>query len=109
MSITVAELKFFQSERMTDESDGGGQMTDNEIVSGEDNQIFDDVSDVDRAAGDVSIRKIYAAVTSANTDKYLDAGVVVFKEPEDEAASVLILSTGDYYDEREDIKNEIEN
>lgn len=109
MSITVADLKFFQSERMTDESDGGGQMTDNEIVSGEDNQIFDDVSDVDRAAGDVSIRKIYAAVTSANTDKYLDAGVVVFKEPVDEAASVLLLSTGDFYDERDDIKGEIEN
>jgi len=109
MAITVADLKFFQSERMTDESDGGGQMTANEIVSGQDNQIFDDISDVDRAAGDVSLRKVYAAVTSENTDKYLDAGVVIFKEPADPAATVLAFSTGDYFDERADLKNTIEN
>lgn len=109
MAITVADLKFFQSERMTDETDGGGQMTDNEIVSGTDNQIFDDVSDVDRAAGDVSLRKVYAAVTSANTDKYLDAGVVVFAEPADPAASVLVFTTGSYYDERSALKDRIES
>ncbi len=109
MAITVADLKFFKSERMTDYDDGGGRMTGNAIISGVENEIFDDVSDVDRAAGDVSIRKVYAAVTSANTDKYLDAGVVIFKEPDDAAASVLALSTGSFYDEREDIKNRIEN
>ena len=109
MAITVDTLKFFQAERMTDESDGGGQMTDNEIVSGADNQIFDDVSDVDRAAGDVSIRKVYAAVTSADTAKYLDAGVVIFAEPADPAASVLAFSTGDFYDERAALQNTLEN
>ena len=35
MTISVADLKFYQSERMTDNSDGGGQMTANEIVTGE--------------------------------------------------------------------------
>ncbi len=109
MTITVNDLKFFKSERMTDFADGGGQMTGNEIVSGVENQIFDDISDVDRAAGDVSIRKIYAAVTSANTDKYLDAGVVVFDEPDDPATSVLITSTGDFFDERAQIQSYIEN
>lgn len=108
MAITVADLKFFKSERMTDNSDGGGQMTANEIVSGQENQIFDDVSDVDRAAGDISIRKVYAAVTSADTDKYLDAGVVVFDEPNDPAASVLAFTTGSYYDERSALKERIE-
>jgi hypothetical protein len=109
MAISVADLKFYASERMADNADSGGQMTDNEIVSGADNQIFDDVSDVDRAAGDVSLRKVYAAVTSADTDKYLDAGVVVFSPPADPAASVLAFSTGDFYDERADLKNELEN
>lgn len=108
MSITVADLNFFQSERMTDFADGGGRMTANEIVSGAENQIFDDVTDQDRAAGDVSIRKVYVAVTSADTDKYLDAGVAVWKEPADSAASVLAFSTGDFYDERADLKTRIE-
>lgn len=108
MAITVANLKFYAAERMTDNDDGGGQMAGNEIISGQSNQIFDDLSDVDRAVGDASIRKVYAAVTSADTDKYLDAGVVVFKEPSDPDVSVLAFSTGDYYDERAALKNRIE-
>lgn len=102
MAITVDTLKFYAAERMTDFDDGGGQMTANEIISGADNQIFDDISDVDRASGDLSLRKIYAAVTSADTDKYLDAGVVIFSPPADANTNVLQFSTGDYYDERED-------
>lgn len=108
MTIAVSDLKFFQSERMTDFADGGGRMTASEIVSGTENQVFDDISDVDRAAGDVSIRKVFAAVTSANTDKYLDAGVAVFKAPDDPAVSVLAFSTGDGYDERADLQARIE-
>lgn len=108
MAITVADLKFFQSERMTDEDDGGGRMTATEIVSGQDNQIFDDISDVDRAAGDVSIRKVYAAVTSPDTAKYLDAGVVVFDEPDDPNTSVLAFSTESFYDERDDLQSRLE-
>lgn len=108
MTIAVADLKFFQSERMTDNSDGGGRMTANEIVSGAENQVFDDISDQDRAAGEVSIRKSFAAVTSANTDKYLDAGVAVFREPADPAVSVLAFSTGSHYDERADLQARLE-
>lgn len=108
MTIAVADLKFFLSERMTDNSDGGGKMTATEVVSGAENQIFDDVTDVDRAAGDVSIRKVFGSVASNNTDKYLDAGIAIFKPPADPAASVLAFSTGDFYDERSALKARIE-
>ncbi|MBK1719236.1 hypothetical protein CKO27_16580 [Thiocystis violacea] len=94
---------------MTDFDDGGGKMTAVEIVSGAENSVFDDLSDVDRAAGDVSIRKIYAAVTSDAADKYLDAGVVVFRPPEDPAVSVLAFSTGDFYDERTALRAKLES
>ena len=100
MAITADSLRWYQSERMTDEDDGGGQMTGNEIVPGIENQVFDDLSDVDRAAGDVSLRKVYAAVGSLDDDKYLDAGAVVMRHPADPDVSVTIFSTGDYYDER---------
>lgn len=109
MAITTETLKFYAAERMTDFDDGGGQMTANEIVSGQSNQIFDDISDVDRASGDLSIRKIYSAVISADTDKYLDAGVVILKPPADENTSVVSFSTGDYYDERSDLVALLEN
>lgn len=109
MPITAATLRWFKSERMTDEDDGGGRLTGQEIVYGEENQIFDDLSDVDRAAGDVSIRKVYGGVASADDDKYLDAGVVVFKPPQDDDVSVVAFSTGDYYDERSDLADRLES
>lgn len=108
MAISVADLKFFQSERMTDNADGGGRMTSVEIVSGVENSIFDDISDVDRATGDVSVRKVYAAVASADTDKYLDAGLAILREPDDENTRVLGLSTGNFFDERAAIADAIQ-
>jgi hypothetical protein len=109
MAITADTLRWHQSERMSDESDGGGQMSGTEIVSGQENQIFDDLSDVDRAAGDASIRKVYARVASPDADKYLDAGIVVWSPPADPDVSVLVFSTGDYYDERAAMKEKLES
>jgi hypothetical protein len=109
MAIVVNDLKFFASERLTDESDGGGKLSAVEIADGTENGVFDDLSDVARAVGSVSIRKIYAAVMSETDDKYLDAGVVIFKPPEDPAVSVLAFSTGDSYDERGALKNKLES
>lgn len=74
MAITTADLRFYRSERHTQEDDAGGQMSGNAIVSGASNQIFDDISDTDRAVGSADIAKIYAAVTSNDTDKYLEIG-----------------------------------
>lgn len=109
MTITAADLGFRQTERMTDNPDGGGRVTAVEIVSGRENQIFDDLSDVDRAAGDVSIRKVGAVVMSDDTDKYLDAGIVVFAAPADPAVSVVAYSTGDLYDTRGTFKAQLES
>ena len=109
MPITVSDLKFRQAERMTDEADGGGRMSAVEIAPGGSNGVFDDISDVDRAAGGVSIRKVYAHVASDADDKYLDAGVVIFKPPTDDDVSVLAFSTGDFYDERTELKNRLES
>ena len=108
MTITVADIKLFQSQRMTDNADGGGRMAGVEIVSGVENQIFDDISDVDRAVGDVSIRKFYGAVGSANTDKFLDAGLVVFKAPADSAVSALAFAAGDAYSERRALADQVQ-
>ena len=109
MAITADTLRWYRSERMTDEDDGGGQMSGTEIVPGQENQVFDDLSDVDRAAGDVSIRKVYAAVASNDDDKYLDAGVLVLRPPADPTAAVTLFSTGDYYDERAALRERLES
>jgi hypothetical protein len=109
MTITAADLVWRQSERMTDTGDGGGQMVATVIEPGGENQIFDDLSDVDRAAGDVSIRQVYAHVASAAADKYLDACAAVLEAPSDPNVSVLIFSLGDYYAERAALVNRIQS
>lgn len=108
MTISIADLKFFQSERMTQEGDAGGRMSGIEIQSGTENGIFDDISDVARAVGSCHLAKVYAAVQSPAPDKYLDAGVVVFTPPDDEDVSVLAFSTGNFYDERTDQQNALQ-
>lgn len=108
MTISESDLKFFAAERMTDEDDGGGRMSAVEILTGAENSIFDDLSDVDRAAGDCSLRKVFAAVASDSADKYLDAGAVLLTPPADPAVSVLMFSTGSHYDERSDLQARLE-
>lgn len=106
--IVTQDLKFYQSQSMTDTDNGGGAMSLVEIQSEDENAIFDDISDVNRAAGQVSIRKAFAAVTNDLDDKFLDAGVIIFRPPEDANTSVLLHSTGDPYDRRPEIKSSIE-
>ena len=108
MSISIADLGFRQSERMTDTPDGGGQMTARVIAWNSENALFPDVTDQARAVGKFQIAKIFAAITSANTDPYLDAGVLVFDAPDDPAASVLLFSTGSPFDERAALQAELE-
>ena len=108
MTIAASDLRFYKPERLTDEDDGGGQMTATEIVWGVKNSIFDDITDVDGAGGDVSIRQPFCANTSAGTEKLLDAGVIVFEAPADPDISVLMCSLGDHYAERAAIAARIE-
>lgn len=109
MTIFSQDIKFFKSQKMSDVPDGGGAMSLAVIESGVENEIFDDVSDVNRAAGNLSIRKVFATNRSENNEKFLDTGVVIIREPEDINTSVLLHKTGDFYDVRGQFKNAIEN
>ncbi len=94
---------------MTDESDGGGEMTGNEIISGEHNSIFPDVSDLDRAYGVVNIRSVHAAVKSALAETYFGATVGVLKQPDDPNVSITLMSQNSPYVMRDESRNVIES
>jgi len=67
MTIYKDDIKLMASQRMTDTPDGGGRMTGNEIISGEHNTIFPDISDIDRAYGVVNIMSTHLSVQSTDT------------------------------------------
>lgn len=109
MTISALDLKFRQSERMTDFSDGGGSMGATEIVSGVMNNVFSDMSDADGIRGAVSLRKIFAQVNSANTDAYLGPFFFLTDVPVNENVDVLAFQTKSATDERTDARNYYEN
>ena len=48
MTINADQVKLFESERLTDETDGGGRATGNEVEDGQINNLFNDISRLDR-------------------------------------------------------------
>lgn len=108
MPILQGDIKLLKSERMTDNADGGGRITGNEIVDGLSNEIFNDVSDLDRVYGRTNLRKAFAAVETDDTDYYFGAHMIVDQAPDDPNVSVLMFSTGSPTDERANARNRIE-
>lgn len=109
MSIAKTDIKLMASERLTDYYDGGGQMTGVEVTDGTVNNLFPDISRLDRVYGRVSLRKAYPAVMTENTDMYYGAHAIITEPPEDDNVHVTLFSTGDAYDERDDAKDRIES
>ncbi|WP_435234476.1 hypothetical protein ACR30L_07940 [Psychromonas sp. PT13] len=108
MTIYKDDIKLFESKVMTDESDGGGAMTDQEIISGEHNSIFPDISDLDRAYGVVNIRSVHLKVDADSDETYYGSTIGLSETPVDDMVEVTLMSVNDPYIEREETADLIE-
>ena len=108
MSITSLDIKFRQSQRMTDFTDGGGRMSAVEIVDGDMNNVFPDRSDLGAILGNVSLRKMFLHVDTANTDTYLGAFVFLAEPPAEPLVDVTLFNTASATDERSAARNYVE-
>lgn len=109
MPIEVTDIQLLASERLTDTDDGGGKMTGNVIVSGAINNLFPDISRLDRTYGRLSLRKAFMSVRSQNTDTYLGAHVIVTDPPSDDKVAVTMFTTGSPTDVRSNAQDRIES
>ena len=109
MPIETKDLVIYKSERLTDNDDGGGKYSGQIIEDGLSNNLFDDITELNRTTGDVSMRKIFPAVTTADTDKLMGATVFISELPKDPAVSAVLFSTKSWTDERTAAKNRVEN
>lgn len=100
MAITVNDLKLFESEMMTNFSDGGGAMTNNVIIDGASNNIFPDVTEQSRVYGHVEERKVFMGVRSQNNDAIYAAMSYISKLPKDEKINVNLAKSNVWFDER---------
>ena len=102
------EIKLFRSQRLTDNPDGGGRATATEIVDGEVNNLFDDISHIDRVNGEVSLRKFFAIADTQDTALFSDLHVIVQEEPLDPRVSVVLFRTPVWDDQRSDAQSYVE-
>jgi len=109
MAILEGDIKLLASERLTDTTDGGGRKTGSEIVTGQHNAVFPDISDLDRAYGRVNLRKMFLGVETPDNDVYFGAHVIVLTPPADPSVSITLFSTDDHFDERSSAQNYIES
>lgn len=109
MAINPEDVKLYESQRLTDEDDGGGRATGNEVVDGTINNLFKDISRLDRTVGDVALRKAFVGVDTNNQDDYLGAHAIIVAPPEDSNVSVVMFDAGSESDLRADAQDRIES
>jgi len=109
VAIETKNLVLYKSERLSDTEDGGGKYSGQIIEDGQSNNLFNDVSELDRTMGDVSLRKLFPAVTTGDTEVLMGATVFISKNPKDPNVSALLFSTKSWTDERKSAKNRVEN
>ncbi|NCC25632.1 MAG: hypothetical protein EOM25_10635, partial [Deltaproteobacteria bacterium] len=108
MPITQSDIKLMASQELTDRDDAGGRMTGNEVPDGSVNNLFPDISRLDRVYGRVSMRKCFPFVDTADQSTYYGAHAILTDPPDDPLVSVTMFSEGDPTDRREDARDRVE-
>ena len=101
-TITAADIKLLASARMNDLSDGGGAMVGTALQDGVENNVFPDISAVDRAWGKLAMRLVYPAVLNEGIDALLGANVCLDDMPDDTTVGAFLLGAASTGETRED-------
>lgn len=108
MPIQEQNIVFVESQVMDDVPEGGGAATGRVIVDGQMNNVFEDISDLDRAYGRFNLRKIFLAVRTLSTDLYGGAKTVITALPQDDALGYTLFSSNDPFDTRDQAADRVE-
>ena len=106
--IREQDIKLLQSQVPLDVPEGGGAATGIEIVDNLSNNLFPDISELDRILGAVSLRLGYLGVRTPNTNIYFGARVIIGTPPSDPRVSALLFEPS-AFDRRTDMQRKIES
>lgn len=109
MTIAAGDIRILKAQTSTDTDDGGGPATANQVIDGQSNNLFNDISELDRAYGRVSLRKVFPSVFTTNTDTLFGTHMLVSRLPHDENVQVCLFTTKDWFDRRTSAQNNIES
>lgn len=108
MPLVETDIQILASQRLEDVDNGGGRMTADLVQDGAENAVFDDISELDRAYGRISLRKLFLAVRTPSVERYYGAHVVIADPFADVLTSLALFSTRDWDDTRADARDRIE-
>jgi hypothetical protein len=107
--MTNPDIVLIQSQRLTDAANGGGSMTSTIVPDNAANNLFGPISRVNRADGNVSLRKAIVKALAADTTTYLGAHAIIAQPPSNPDVTALMFSTGSWTDVRTDAVEFIES
>ncbi len=93
----------------SDTPESGGQMTANEVRNGQVNEVFNDISRLDRVYGRVSMRKVFLSVQTDHREVYYGANAVLVEQAKDPHVNVTFFTTRDWFDLRKDARSRVES
>ena len=100
MPINKVDIKLKQSQRLDDTDYGGGQATSIDVISGQINNLYPDISRLDRTYGRVSLRKAFLQVDTDDRSTYYGAHAVITKNASDPNVSVCFFTDDDWFSQR---------
>lgn len=100
--MTNPDLVLFQTQRLTDNANGGGQLTSTIIPDNQPNNLFGPISRINRADGNVSLRKAIVKALSADTKTYFGAHIIIASPPTNPDVSAVMFSTDSWTDVHSD-------
>lgn len=104
MTINLSHIKLLASKVMSDVDEGGGGPSSTVLQSGVSNNIFQDVTEADRAGGDLSHRQLFLGIQSGDNSVAMGCNVIVQQPPTDANVSVLLMATeGDFATRAQDV------
>lgn len=108
MAILKGDVKLVASEIMDDVPEGGGPPTATVIQDGASNNVFPDISELDRAGGRVNLRKVHVHVQTGDRDTLLGTNFIVADPPNDPNVAITVFTTRETFDRREDAADFVE-
>lgn len=107
MPIQEENIVFVESQVMDDVPEGGGAATGRVVPDCQLNNVFEDISDLDRAYGRFNLRKLFLAVRSLDTDLYGGAKLAMTALPTDPALDYALFTTKDPFDTRDSASSRV--
>ncbi len=101
------DLRILKSERMDDTDDGGGPASSQVVTGGVSNEIFPDISSVDRLHGELKMRKLFGDINTQTVEPLLGSSMIISKIPGDTQLGISLMESPDSFERRKIASDQI--